>query len=221
MLTLEVGTRNMKESPNTLRLRGMIPAVLYGRKEPSTPVVVHARKMASLWKEAGETTIISLTGIGEAKDSLIRDVQLHPVSGNLLHADFYVLEKGKKIEIEVPLVFVGAAPAEKSGHIIVKSLHEVEIEVLPAELPHELSIDISKLANVGDRIIASDIPLPPSATLITGSEEIVASVAEFKEEKVEAPVVPEGVPTTQEAGAEGAAGGAATLGGATPEKPTE
>lgn len=209
IVNLEVSARDSKESTETLRSRGAVPAVLYGPKEPSTAIAIDARKLSSVWKAAGETTIITLKGAGDDKDTLIRDVQFHPVSGALLHADFYVLEKGKKISINIPLEFVGHAPAEKAGHIISKALHEVEIEVAPAELPHNLPVDLSKLENVGDHITAADIPLPSSASLITDGEEIVASVTEFKEEKEERPETPaEGAPAdaaAPEAAAEGEA----------------
>lgn len=194
MLALEITARNANDSANTLRKQGVVPAVFYGPKEKATPIGVDSRKLASTWRSAGETTIITLTGMGEPKETLIRDVQFHPVTGSLLHADFYVLEKGKKIKIKVPLEFVGQSVAEKSGHILVKSLHEVEIEVAPAELPHNLPVDVSALANIGERLTVADIKLPPSATLITHRDEVVASVTEFKEEKIEtpAPVVAEG-----------------------------
>jgi large subunit ribosomal protein L25 len=192
MLTLEVTARDSKESTETLRGRGAVPAVFYGPKEKATAIAIDGKKLAHVWKQAGETTIIKLTGAGNDIDTLIRDVQVHPVSGQLLHADFYALEKGKKIEINVPLHFEGEAPAEKQGHIISKALHEIEIEVAPAELPHALAVDLSVLANIGDHIKVSDIKLPPSATLKTDAEEIVASVTAFVEEKEEAPtpVVP-------------------------------
>jgi len=74
-----------------------VPAVFYGPKEASTAISVDARKLAHVWREAGETTIVTLKGLGEDKDTLIHDAQFHPVNGQLLHADFYVLEKGKKI----------------------------------------------------------------------------------------------------------------------------
>lgn len=198
MLALEVKPRG-KESADTLRESGAVPAVLYGPKEASTPIAIDARKLEHVWKEAGETTIVTLQGVGEDKDTLIHDVQFHPVTSKLLHADFYVLEKGKKIKIKVPLEFTGVAPAEKAGHIIVKALHEVEVEVAPGELPHHLAVDLAKLENVGDHIIASQIPLPPSATLITHGEEIVASATEFKEEKVEVTPAPETVILTAKA----------------------
>jgi large subunit ribosomal protein L25 len=187
MLALEVKLRGEKESPEALRESGFIPAVLYGPKEAAASISVDARKLESVWHEAGETTIVTLKGAGADKDTLIHDAQIHPTTGRLVHVDFYVLEKGKKIEIAVPLEFVGEAPAEKLGHIIVKALHEIEIEVAPAELPHSLDVNLSALAGVGDHITAADIKLPPSATLITNPEEIVASATEFHEEKVKAP----------------------------------
>ena len=202
MLTLSVKERDTHASNEALREGGLVPAVLYGPKQPAVPIAIDAARLQQVWKEAGFTSVVSLTGAGEAKDALIHEVQTHPVSGGVLHADFYVLEKGKKVKIAVPLEFVGQAPAEKLGHIVVKALHEAEIEVAPSELPHKLEVDLSKLAGVGDRIVASDISLPGSATLVTHGEEIVASVTEFKEEKETAPAataeaaVPAPEPTT-------------------------
>ncbi len=183
MLELEIKPRDSKESNDDLRSSGRIPAVLYGPKEAATPIAIDAKVFGKLFKDAGETTIIKLKGLGEEKDTLIHDVQRHPVTDLPLHADFYVLEKGKKIEISIPLEFVGQAPAEKAGHIVVKALHEVEIEVSPAELPQHLEVDISTLENVGDHLTAAQIKLPPSAELKTDPEEIVVSVTAFVEEK--------------------------------------
>lgn len=184
MVTLSVKPRG-KESADELRAQGTVPAVFYGPKEAATPISIDGPQLERIWREAGETTIVRLSGAGEEKDTLIKDVQFHPVTGKVLHADFYVLEKGKKVEIDVPLEFVGVAPAEKAGHIVVKALHEIKIEVAPAELPHHLEVDLSKLENVGDHIAAKDITLPPSAALLTDADEIVVSITEFKEEKVE------------------------------------
>ncbi len=203
MLELEIKPRDSKESADTLRAKGVLPAVIYGAKEESTAITIDQKVFERLFKEAGETTIIKLKGVGEEKDSLIHDVQLHPVTDKPLHADFYVLEKGKKVTLNIPLEFVGSAPAEKAGHILVKALHEMEIEVAPAELPQHLEVDISKLENVGDHVLASDIKLPPSAELKINPEEIVVSVTAFVEEKIE---VPTPVPAEGEAAAaEGAA----------------
>lgn len=185
MVILEVKSRDASESPEILRERGIIPAVFYGPKEKATSISIDGQKLERVWRDAGETTIIKLTGVGEEHDALFHDVQLHPLTGKILHADFYVIEKGKKIEVTVPLEFTGSAPAEKAGHIVVKTLHEVEIEVAPQDLPHSLPVDLSKLENVGDHITAGNISLPASATLITHSDEIVVSVKAFVEEKAE------------------------------------
>src|SRR3569832_171273 len=166
MLTLEVKPREASSSLEDLRAAGSVPAVFYGPKEGSTPIAINARALEHVWKQAGETTIITLKGAGDDHDTLIKDIQVHPVTGAVVHADFYVLEKGMKITINIPLEFEGTAPAEKLGHAVVKALHEVEIEVAPQELQHSLSVDISKLENVGDHVTAADIKLPPRATLL-------------------------------------------------------
>lgn len=206
MLSLSVESRDIKVTSEDLRAKGTVPAVFYGPKEASTPVTINAQKLDRVWKEAGETTIVKLTGVGEDKDTLIHDIQFHPVTGQVLHADFYVIEKGKKVTLNVPIEFIGSAPAEKLGHIVVKALQEVEIEVAPAELPHHLDVDLSSLENVGDHISAKQIKLPPSAELKTDPDEILVSIIEFKEEKeLETTVVPAEVIGAPAEGAEGAA----------------
>lgn len=215
MVILEVKSRDGSESPEILRARGIVPAIFYGPKEKATSISVDAQKLERVWRDAGETTIVKLTGVGEEHDALFHDVQIHPTTGKLLHADFYVIEKGKKIKLKVPIEFTGVAPAEKAGHIVVKTLHEVEIEVTPQELPHNLPVDLSKLENVGDHITAARITLPASAVLVTLPEEIVVSVKAFVEEKVEVAPAPETVITT---GAKPEEGATATAPGEAPAK---
>ncbi|MBM3261562.1 50S ribosomal protein L25 [Candidatus Kaiserbacteria bacterium] len=203
MLALEVQIRDPKVTSDQLRGQGIVPAVMYGHKEPAQSIAINAGVLEGVWRDAGETTVITLKGLKDDKETLIRDVQVHPVTGKILHMDFYVLEKGKKIEIAVPLHFVGEAPAEKAGHVLAKALHEIEIEVAPAHLPHSLDVDISSLSEVGDHITAAQIKLPESAALVTDSEEIVVSVTEQEEEAVEA------TPATEAPAVEGAAAPAA------------
>lgn len=186
--TLTIQARDTKISADEVRSTGMVPAVLYGPKEAPTPVSINAKEFDRVFRTAGETTIIVLKGLSEDKETLIKDVQFHPVTDVPLHADFYVIEKGKKVTVSIPLEFVGSSPAEKAGHILVKAVHEVEIEVAPAELPQQLEVDVSKLENVGDHILAKDIKLPASGELQIDADEIIVSVTEFVEEKAEAPV---------------------------------
>ncbi len=91
MLGLEVKPRSEGDSAQTIRARGFVPAVVYGRMEKATSIAIDERQLERIWKEAGHTAVVTLKGAGEAKETLIKDVQLHPVSGRLVHADFYAL----------------------------------------------------------------------------------------------------------------------------------
>ena len=137
-------------------------------------------------KEAGESTVVVLSGIGNTKEALIHDVDVDPITGEPRHADFYIIEKGKAVVVRVPLEFEGSAPAIKElGGTLVKTLHEIEIEALPANLPHNIVVDISSLIDFDSQILAQDIKLPDGVTLVTALTEVVALASEAKEEEEE------------------------------------
>jgi large subunit ribosomal protein L25 len=166
-----------------------MPGVFYGHKESSTPISIKEVEFLKVWKEAGESSVISLAGDGIDHEALIHDIDLDPVSGKVRHADFYVIEKGKKVKVNIPLDFVGVAPAVKDlAGILVKVVYELEIEAMPKDLPHDVKVDISSLATFESQILAKDIALPAGVTLVTKEDEVVASVAQAVEEKEE--VVP-------------------------------
>ncbi len=179
-----------KEVKN-LRKRGMVPAGFYGRKEASTPITVAEKDFKKVFKEAGESTVVTLEGVGEEKDALIHDVERDPVTGAIRHVDFYVLEKGKKVEVEVPLTFIGVSPAVKDmGGTLVKVMHALPIEALPKDLPHGIEVDISVLVTLESKIHVKDLKLPSGVEAKSAPEEVVALVAEYKEEveEVAAPI---------------------------------
>lgn len=212
MITLEAKKREGNNNEK-LRSEGLIPAVFYGKKEKSTPISVNMNQFLKVWKEAGESSVITLEGEMGNKDALIKDVDIDPVNGNPRHADFYVFEKGHKVEVNVPLEFIGVAPAVKElGGTLVKVLHEISIEAEPKDLPHEIEVDISSLLNFESQILAKDIKLPQGVVLIERAEEVVALVEEMKEETDEAPtevdlssIEVEKKGKKEEEGAEGAA----------------
>jgi large subunit ribosomal protein L25 len=190
MFTLDVKKRNKNEDLEAIRKTGKIPAVFYGKKEASTPITVSSVDFIKLFKQAGESSVISLKGDGIEVEALIQEVDRRPVSGKPRHADFYVFEKGKKIKIDIPLEFIGTSPAVKDlGGILVKVLHSLEIEALPKDLPHKIQVDISSLATFSSVISAKDIKLGDGVTLVASPEEIVASVYEPKEEVEVAPTI--------------------------------
>lgn len=192
MLTLKAEKRDLNTSPADIRKGGQIPAVFYGRKEASTPVTLRLVDFLKVWKEAGESTVVTLDTNDGSKESLIHDVSLDPVSGKPLHADFYVFEKGHKVEVALPVEFVGVSAAVKDlGGTLVKVVYELKVEAMPKDLPHNISVDISTLINFGDQILAKDIPLPAGVELKISPEEVIATVSAPREEKEEEVVAPD------------------------------
>jgi len=189
-MELAVTKRDTAKSPNTLRQEGVLPAVVYGRSQESTPVQLDRKAFEKVYKTAGESQVITLTGLDAAKQALIQEVAVHPVTGAPLHADFYAIQKGQKVTVSVPLEFDGVSPAVRDlGGILTKVMHELEIEVDATELPQVIHVDISKLATLEDQIKVSDLKLPASAVPSVEGDEVVALVAMAKEEVEEAPAM--------------------------------
>lgn len=188
MLSINFEKRDKTHKLDALRKAGKLPAVFYGRKEKSTPIAVSAAEFLKVWKKAGESSVVELKGLGEEHEALIKEVDVHPVTGTPRHADFYVIEKGKKVEVDVPLNFVGVAPAVKDlGGILVKVLHTLKIEAAARDLPATVDVDTTLLATLDSVVKAKDVKLPAGVTLKTHEEDIVASISEAKEEIEEAP----------------------------------
>lgn len=185
MIKLNIEKRDATISNEKLREMGKIPAVFYGPKEDSTPISVDSIEFMKVYNEAGTSSIITLHMGDEDNDALIHDVQFHAVSSKPLHVDFYVIERGKKLTLHVPIEFIGEAPAEKLGGILVKVLHEVEIEAMPRNLPPHLDVDISVLVDNESIIHAKDIVLPEGVELQTDPEETIILVQAPKEEEAE------------------------------------
>src|SRR3989338_5238135 len=182
-----------KESPSVLRDKGFIPSIFYGKKQKATAIVVPITEFTKAWKTAGESSVVTLKVGNDLFDCLIYAVDLDPIKNTPRHADFYVFEKGQKLKVKVSIEFVGVSPAVKDlGGVLVKVLHELEIEASPKDLPHRIEVDISSLLDFKSQILAKDIKLPPGVTLINLPDDVVASVYEPKEEKIEeAPVAPD------------------------------
>lgn len=192
MTTLEFTKRDGLVSTKTVRKEGEVPAVFYGPKEGTQSISVDEIKFMKVYEEAGESSVVTLRGDGAEHEVLIHDIQFDPIKGRPLHIDFYVIEKGKKVTVHVPLEFEGSAPAEKTlGGVLVKVLHELEIEAMPKDLPHELVVDISSLVDFDSVIHAKDIKLPSGVTLISDEEETIALVQAPKEEEEEVSVAPD------------------------------
>ncbi len=183
------------------RKQGKLPAVLYGPKEKSQPLFVLLKDFKKLWKEAGESTVIQLNlekskparldsaqAKSGRKEVLIQDVAMDPIKDEPVHVDFYAVQMDKPIEASVALEFSGISHAVKNlGGVLVKVMHEIDVEALPKNLPHELVVEISKLEKFEDKILARDIVLPEGVKLIANPEEVIALVEEQREEEIAPP----------------------------------
>lgn len=186
MLTLEAQKRDLAQDNVALRKAGKMPAVYYGKKTASTPIVFLLKDFIKIWHTAGESGVISVKTPEGTVDALIKDVDIDPVSDVPRHADFYVFEKGKKIEVSVPLEFVGVSPAVKDlGGSLIKVLHELKISADPQSIPRDIEVDISSLVDFDSQILASQVKLPAGVVLMENENEVVASAARPKEEKEE------------------------------------
>jgi len=187
-LSLTATPREQRGKKNAaLRLGGEMPAVVYGAKHTAQSITLKIQDFEKVFKQAGESTIIALSGLGKDVDVLIHEVDVDPVTGAPRHADFYAIESGKALQIRVPIEFVGEAPALKLGAVITKVLHDIEIEALPKNLPQHITVDVLGLANFHDAIHVRDLVLPEGVTPLEDADEIVAVATEVKEEMDEAP----------------------------------
>ncbi len=161
-----------------LRKKGLLPAVVYGHSLKPKALAIPYQEFEKVYQKAGKSTIISLVLPKEGKKkALIADVQTHPVTRRFLHADFHEVRMTEKITAEVPLKFVGVAPAvkERDG-VLVKNMDTVEVSCLPSDLPHEIEVDISSLVDFDSSIHIKDLKVGSRVELTADPEEVVALV---------------------------------------------
>ncbi|ETB63731.1 TPA: 50S ribosomal protein L25 [Candidatus Nomurabacteria bacterium] len=189
MNILTATKRSKANKLDAIRNNGMVPAVVYGARVENTLISVPSIEFSKLLKVAGETSAIVLEIKGDKPikvDVLIHEIQKDPIKDFPIHIDFLAIDMNKSIEVTVPLEFIGIAGAEKNGlGVLTKVLHELEIEALPKDIPHNLEVDLTKLETLEDQIHAKDIKLPIGVKLITNEDEVVALVTTIKEEKEE------------------------------------
>lgn len=191
MTHLQATLRNKDESAEALRAAGKIPAVVYGKGlAESVSIAVNREDFKKAWASAGSSTAVTVSGAGNNYDCVIHDFQIDPSTDQVIHADFLVLDKNTKVAVKVELEFTGTAPAVKAGlGILEKSLHEIEVEALPADLPKSIVVDISNMESADAQIHVKDLALPKGVE-VKGHEadDVVALIAAIKEEVESAPI---------------------------------
>lgn len=171
---------------DSLREQGLIPAELYGRGVANLHLSVSSKDFQKVFKEAGESTLVTLVVGADKRPVLIFDVETDPVKGSVIHADFYQVRLDEKIKTHVPIILEGvsAGVKEKSG-ILIHAMHEIEVEALPANLPHNLKVDISKLDDIGKSLYVRDLGELNGVHFLANPETVIATVSAHVEEVVE------------------------------------
>ena len=197
-----------------VRRSGMIPAVIYGHGKKTEHLEVPAADFEKVFRKAGESTLVTLDIAGEQpRTVVIQDVQKHYLRGYAQHVDFYEVSMTEKMTATVPLVFTGTSIAVKAnGGSLVTVIDEIEVECLPVDLPHEITVDISVLQTFDDSILVKDLHVDSKVTVVNDPEETVAKVNPPRnvEAELAAPVVEDvasvAVEKKEKAPAEGEAG---------------
>jgi large subunit ribosomal protein L25 len=169
----------------------MIKAVVYGPKTPSQPIAIDRKELETLLKHAGESTVITLTGLEKSIAVLIHDVTLRQFVGGVHHVDFYAFAAGKDVTAHVPLEFIGVAPVEEIGGTINKVMYQIEVTGKPNDLPEKITVDLSVLKEAGDQIHVGDLKVPKGVTVENPAEEVIAVAEGERAAEPEADVVPE------------------------------
>lgn len=213
-LTLTVTSRQVfGKNLGKLRATGAIPANIYGPKFASKSVSVPFKDFINTYKQAHETGVIYLNLEKDEIPVLIKNVQRHPVSNAILHTDFRKIDLKQKIETDVPVKIIGESVAvNQKGGVLLHLSHTLLVEALPTDIPSEISVDISKLLELGQEIKVSDLTKSDSFTIKELPDKVIVSVVEHKEESV----TPETVSAAPEVITEKPAEGEETPAEATP-----
>ncbi len=162
-----------------LREQGFVPAEIYGAGVSNAHLSVPLKDFMKAYKEAGESTIVSLSFDDKKIPVLIQDVVVSSLGREVEHVDFLAVKMDEEIKTEVPLEFVGEAPAvkEKSA-ILVKAMQEVEVEALPGDLPRSIKVDLGKLGDIGFSIYVKDLEVSDKVKILVDPQTVVASAVE-------------------------------------------
>jgi len=198
-LKANVRSQTGKKGAKGCRKNGLLPGVLYGREEQTTPVAVNPKELDRVLNtQAGGNAIIKLTLEGtdvEPVTVVVKDLQVDSIKGVMRHVDFCRISLDREIRAMVPFKVVGESPGVEQGGVLEHTLWELEVECLPLNIPDFIEIDVSNL-EIGDSLAVSDLKIPEGIAVLTDESVSVVSIA--------APRVEEVVEVAPEAEVEGA-----------------
>jgi large subunit ribosomal protein L25 len=202
VVAAETRTETGKNVNRRLRTRGLIPGVLYGAKSETTPVSVSPKEIGTILRSAtGENTLFDLDLGGTRRRVILKEFQVEPIKGRILHADFYEVALDKVLEVKVHVELTGLPVGVKvQGGILDFVTRELEVECLPADIPEKFVVDVSEL-ELGKHIRVGELKVPDKVKVLTDPGLVVAHVVTPRAEEEVAPAA-EAAPVEGEALAE-------------------
>ena len=192
-----------------LRAAGQVPAVLYGKDQEPISLTLDAQEALSLFHSISmENTIVNvqIDDDKEELETLVREIQMHPFRPDIVHVDFYCIERGVALEVEIPANYNGTPQGVRDGGVLEVILHEFRVRCLPSMIPESIEIDISHL-DIGDSVHVNEVSMAEGVELLTDPGQTVCLVSAPRvEEEPEEEELEEGLEGEEgEEGAEGEA----------------
>lgn len=199
-MELKVNTRTQatKQESKRLRKEWNVPAIIYWKHlKSSIQVSCLKNDFIKRYKEAGYSTPITLKGEWINELVLIQDIQLDPVTNIVLHIDFLAVKKDEKVKTEVTIVLTWESPIEKLWEWKIQLVKDfIEVEAFPQDLPHNITVDISKIENIWDTVFVKDLEISNKVKVLDDLEQPIVTVVTLNEEtEEEQPTVAEVTPT--------------------------
>ena len=186
LLEADSRTELKKGGSRRLRRAGKIPAILYGHGG-DRPITVDAHDFHSKFRTISENTIINLKVEAQSFDVLVKDYQEDILTGNILHIDFFEIERGKVLRTNVPVHLIGTPVGVREGGILEHLLYAIDVECLPKDIPEKIEVNVENLA-IGDSVHVGSLDIPESVRLMSSPDHVVVAVTTSKmvvEEEVE------------------------------------
>jgi large subunit ribosomal protein L25 len=176
-----------KNTNRRLRTKGLIPGVLYGAAKKPVPLAVSPKEIGTILRsKTGENTLFDLDLDGSRRTVILKEFQLEPIKGALLHADFYEVALDKPLQVNVHVELVGTPVGVKvQGGIVDWVTRELEVESLPRDIPEKITVDISNL-EIGKHVRVADLQALDKVTILTDGDVVIAHVVAPRAEEVAA-----------------------------------
>lgn len=177
-INVEAREKQRKRDAKRCLREGKIPAVLYGPKTQAVAVALDKKEFTTRVAGLEGSHLVrfkSASGALAEKVALVKEMQYHPISGDVIHADFYEVDLTAKIQVQVPLRFTGRAAGVVNGGILQPIVREIDVECLPMDIPSAFNIDVSAL-DIGDSLHIEDLAMPAGVTAVFDTNYALVSV---------------------------------------------